>query len=142
MATRSFIGIEREDHSVEAIYCHFDGYVEGGVGEVLLNHYTDPTKAYALIQLGSISTIGDTLEEVVAYHRDRGEPMNDCNKPFVNKSVHEYFSNEDVSYIYMFTQEGEWIVKRVSRSLLNTDSSCPEMIPCTINDYLKDGIIY
>jgi len=37
MATRSNIAIENQDGTVSAIYCHFDGYIDG-VGEILYEH--------------------------------------------------------------------------------------------------------
>lgn len=129
MATRSYIGIYNSDtDTVEYIYCHFDGFLDH-VGRILVNYYTDPERARQLIALGSISSIGadptvqpavsdngypyvvvtsnaqDVPVEVVAYHRDRGEPLKryTCSLP-------EY-SEEDgmVSYVYLF-KDGVWQV--------------------------------
>lgn len=101
MSTRSRIGIIREQGSppiVESIYCHFDGYPEG-VGQTLLNHWTDTEKINRLIALGDLSVLGSEIGEdqgtdwfdeqyktlqaadrndprhnwCVAYGRDRGE---------------------------------------------------------------------
>lgn len=44
----------------------------------------------------------------VAYHRDRGEDYID---PRVNKSLEDYFQDDNEEYGYLFTLEGEWLVK-------------------------------
>lgn len=72
MATRSFIATKNFDGTITGIYCHYDGY-PSGVGKTLTTSYTDPTTIDELIGLGSISSLGDTLTETVAYSRDRGE---------------------------------------------------------------------
>jgi hypothetical protein len=67
MSTRSRIGIIRgEDSSgkkiVESIYCHFDGYPEG-VGQTLLDHWTNEAKINELLSLGDLSALGDVIGE-------------------------------------------------------------------------------
>lgn len=44
MSTRCFIGIQNKDKTITSIYCHHDGYIQGGVGEILFNHYKDEDK--------------------------------------------------------------------------------------------------
>ena len=44
----------------------------------------------------------------VAYHRDRGEDYID---PRFNSSLEEYFLSDNEEYGYVFTLEGEWLVK-------------------------------
>jgi hypothetical protein len=44
----------------------------------------------------------------VAYHRDRGE---EYIKPRINKSLEDYFLADNEEYGYVFTLEGEWLVK-------------------------------
>ena len=92
MSTRSRIGIQRKDGSIDSIYCHLDGYPEG-VGIELYEHYRDRIKVNNLIDLGDISHLEQYLypdpnqihefgfdteqpNVVVAYHRDRGEKFN------------------------------------------------------------------
>lgn len=84
MGTRSHIGMLQPDGTVNAIYCHWDGYPEHN-GKILMEHYTDPKKIEALIALGSLSTLGEELGEkhdfedrshetwCMAHHRDRNE---------------------------------------------------------------------
>ena len=62
MATRSMIGVRRPDGKVEAIYCHWDGYLDHN-GRILLHHYTDLEKVKALIALGDLSSLGPEIGE-------------------------------------------------------------------------------
>ena len=138
MATRSRIAIEKEDGTVESIYCHWDGYPENN-GKILVENYTDREKVQALIDLGDISNLAPNVEAdpdtghtfndpvdgvVVAYGRDRGETG-------VEKKHHGYvpdFFNGDIEeFGYLFTQEGQWLVKSWGR----------DNQPCTVEDYLK-----
>jgi hypothetical protein len=105
---------------VKSIYCHFDGYPEG-VGQKLQDHFLDREKVAALIELGAISFLEKEVAPtgphsfdspqpgvVVAYHRDRGE---EYIAPRVNASVAEFFNSDIEQYGYLFTEEGEWLVK-------------------------------
>ena len=58
MSTSASVAYQHEDGQVEAIYVHSDGYLDG-VGKTLLEHYNDPMKAEALINLGDLSVIGN-----------------------------------------------------------------------------------
>ena len=64
MSTRSRIGIIREANTdsivIESVYCHFDGYPEG-VGQTLLDHWTDEKKINRLIALGDLSSLGSVI---------------------------------------------------------------------------------
>jgi hypothetical protein len=124
MATRSRIAIETTDDSgnkvIKSIYCHFDGYFSG-VGKTLMDNYQDRVKVESLISLGDISFLGEEITPTgphsfnspqegvtVAYHRDRGEKF---NPPNINASVSEFFSSGDESFLYLFTEDGEWLAK-------------------------------
>ena len=110
MATRSNIAIENQDGSVSAIYCHFDGYIDG-VGKILQENYNTREKMEQLIALGDISSLGETIEETVAYHRDRGEEL---QEPMQHKTVPLYFEdqNSDIEYSYCFTLGGQFLVQQ------------------------------
>ena len=58
MSTNCRIGIENKDGTITSIYCHHDGYMEGGVGERLVVHYTDEAKIKKLMELGDLSSLG------------------------------------------------------------------------------------
>ena len=138
MATRSRIAIEKEDGTVESIYCHWDGYPENN-GLILVENYKDHKKVQALIDLGDISSLAPNVEAgpdtghtfndtvdgvVVAYGRDRGETG--INKKS-HASVPDFFNGDIEEYGYMFTQEGQWLVKSWGR----------DNQPCTVEDYMN-----
>ena len=119
MATHSRIGMEQEDGSVKSIYCHFDGY-PSHVGRILNESFKDHDKVKALVELGDISSLEVEIEPTgphsfaspqkgvtVAYHRDRGEDHNSKK----DRSVSSFFASGNESFVYMLTQEGEWLVK-------------------------------
>ena len=60
MATRSTIAIAREDGTVAKIYCHWDGYLEYN-GDLLVKYYNTPEKVEALIALGDLSALNETI---------------------------------------------------------------------------------
>jgi hypothetical protein len=77
MSTRSRIGIEEAaGGKIRSIYCHFDGYPEGGVGTTLFEHYTDEQKIRDLIALGDISSLG---KEIGVPHKFPGDAPLDWN---------------------------------------------------------------
>jgi len=75
MATRSTIALEYADGTVEQIYCHWDGYLENN-GQLLQEYYSDPFKLQQVLDLGDMSSLGETVEGCNFYMRDRGE--SDC----------------------------------------------------------------
>jgi hypothetical protein len=119
MATRSRIGIQNEDGSVTSVYCHWDGYPEHN-GDILVNHYKEREKVQKLIGLGSISSLAPEIDApeghsfenpvpgvTVAYYRDRGENFNQRQ----NISPENFFVSDIEEYGYLYTLEGEWLVK-------------------------------
>jgi hypothetical protein len=118
MATNSRIGMEfrKEDGSlgIKSIYCHFDGYLQG-VGNTLKNFYNTSEKVAALIDLGDISYLSESIEcpkghsfntpidgYTVSYHRDRGEKF--CQG--LHGSREDYFRRSYEQYVYLFTEDG------------------------------------
>jgi hypothetical protein len=127
MATRSFIGIENEDGSIDAVYCHWDGYPpsvrRNGVGEILSTHYTKRAKIRRLIRGGGLSILGATITPAkgqahtfeapadgvcLYYHRDRREPLDRCSC----ESLASFAAMARASwacYAYVFTADGRWL---------------------------------
>ena len=68
MSTRSLIAIEKSDGSYDTIYCHYDGYVENGVGEELFRNYQDRLKVENLISLGNRRHLLNTKPEDELYN--------------------------------------------------------------------------
>jgi hypothetical protein len=120
MSTNSRIGIEKEDGTIESIYVHWDGYLEG-VGATLLRSYTEKEKVEKLIALGALSSLFDEVDIpdgtvhsfdnpavniTVAYHRDRGEPITPSR---TNYSRDSYLKSDLGEFGYLFTKENEWL---------------------------------
>ena len=115
MATRSVIakieakGIGGADDTILAIYCHNDGYLSNN-GKILDQHYQNEVKVDNLIAQGDASSLKDTIEDTIFYHRDRGED----NKEAVNlnnetKLLEHAFESCDAEVVYMFAY-GSWYV--------------------------------
>ena len=68
MATRGTIALEYADGTVQQIYVHWDSYL-AGVGQELVDGYSDPFKLDELIAQGDTSTIGEPYTQ-------RGEELN------------------------------------------------------------------
>jgi hypothetical protein len=119
MATRSRIAIQNEDGTVTSIYCHWDGYPEYN-GNMLVSHFKNRDKVKKLIALGSLSLLAPEIEApeghtfsdpvegyTVAYSRDRGESLDISH----HMDANSYFSGDIEEYGYLYTLEGDWIVK-------------------------------
>ena len=121
MATRSAIGFLEYDGSVTAVYCHWDGYLEG-VGQMLLKHYNDTYKLLDLLEHGDISSLRPEIGEkhpfsrfddgmdhdehealyghmTTFYGRDRGEncPAKDFEDA---KEFRSHYSDCEFFYLY------------------------------------------
>jgi hypothetical protein len=122
MSTRSNIGIQNDDGTITAIYCHFDGYPEG-VGDTLRTAYTDGEKVKALIALGNISSLAENVAPppgvnhsfdnransvTTAYMRDRGETGQEA-RTFANESDYHAQARESwAEYAYLW-RDGKWL---------------------------------
>jgi len=125
MGTHARIGKLLPDGKVRSIYCHYDGYVSGGVGEDLSTHYQDESKVDALLDLGNLSGIGKEIGEeqdfrdftkqnpdwCLAYGRDRGQKGQEAT---FTGSEEEYLGDGDYPYIYLY-KNGEWSFKDMNQ---------------------------
>lgn len=126
MGTRSVIAVEdSKTKQVRAIYCHWDGYVHGGVGETLHLHYQDENKIAELLALGSVSCLQENVAPAdgvkhdfdnpadgvtIAYHRDRGEDYDppqeyETAQALLNVAGDRYWAE----YVYL-RRDGKWYV--------------------------------
>ena len=106
MATRSAIGVRTHDGKIKAVYCHWDGYIEG-VGATLLNFYKDVFKVHQLLDKGHISSLESTIKATNFYAE--GEGLKD-NEPVVvpnTDEMVEYF--DGCEYFYVF-EDDYWTV--------------------------------
>ena len=109
MGTRSTIALEFADGTVQQVYCHWDGYLDHN-GKILQEHYSDPFKLRDLIDLGDMSSLGESIGtqhafekapqgECTFYGRDRKESGCEARKfkDFADyKANHQY---EEYEYI-------------------------------------------
>lgn len=101
MSTRSLIAIEKSDGTYDTIYCHYDGYVENGVGEELFKNYKERLKVENLISLGNRRHLLDTKPEDELYNEDY----------VTYKNLDELKEELDmIDYIYIFNLNNEWEV--------------------------------
>ena len=113
MSTRSYIGKKHNDDTFTAIYCHFDGYPEG-VGQTLVDSFSNEGKVDKLLELGSLSYLGSDIESendfnnpdpdqnvTMAYHRDRGEPL-DIDHFNNLEDLLDFFGESWGEYLYVF----------------------------------------
>ena len=119
MSTRSRIGIKENDGTIRSVYCHFDGY-PGGVGRKLVNYYDDPDLASELIDLGDISSLGETVGHAHDFDRCPSGQTNyygrDRHEDDVATSTHEteddFFGagrRSGANFFYLFDQEKGWL---------------------------------
>jgi len=132
MATRSRIGIQKEDGSVASVYCHWDGYPDHN-GKILISNYTERERVEELIALGSISSLRKDIapapgsdhsfekpqEDVtIAYHRDRGE---DLDAGRIDASLEEFEKKDNEEYGYVLTKDNVWLVSEHGRELKSVE---------------------
>jgi len=119
MSTRSTVSVYDGHGIYYTIYGHWDGSLSG-VGKMLYHNYNDIAAAEDLIDLGSFSRLGDTLESSVFYTRDFYEAY-ELNKAAQYKDLAQLPHQE---YNYLFTGN-HWFYnisdceKRTWRTLTN-----------------------
>jgi hypothetical protein len=116
MATRSTIAMVLPNGTIQSIYCHWDGYLEG-VGQTLAEHYSK-RKTIQLLANGDVSSLGDfvghkhdfdrstKVKSTTFYGRDRGETDTESRN---HANVEEWlrFRGEDAEFFYLL-QGKEW----------------------------------
>lgn len=117
MSTRSNIGMV-VGGEIRAIYCHFDGYLNG-VGFILSEHYQDKSKVEELLNLGNISILGKEIGNqqdfnkyhdgwTLSYGRDRGEEGQEAQ---TFESVKEWLAGcleGWIEYAYLYEEGSGW----------------------------------
>ena len=113
MATRSMIARVREDGTVQAVYCHWDGYPQNN-GAILHQHYSDAEKVQQLLDLGNLSNLGPNIDRIneddcTFYLRDMGRnPADDQYRFFDNiEEAVAYYDGSWCEWFYKF-EDGIW----------------------------------
>ena len=124
MGTRSAIGVVTGDGSIRAVYCHYDGYLDG-VGKTLLENYNDFESIMDLVGFGDMSSLGTSIGEkhdfnrinvsaeetertkgwCMFYNRDRGESDVSFGT-FQNEDAFlDHYIGCGCEYLYLFKSE-------------------------------------
>ena len=120
MATRSVIA-KLDDKGIQAIYCHNDGYLSNN-GKILDQHYANEVKVDNLIIQGDASSLKDTIEDTIFYHRDKGDCYEGVKAVNLNNETEllkHAFESCDAEVVYMFAY-GSWYVYDNSNKIGNT----------------------
>jgi hypothetical protein len=103
MSTRSRIAVELKEGKVISVYCHHDGYISG-VGKDLKDRFPEGTESS---EVEAFIKEGDRTSVEMSYKEWRNE-----DNPFDEvASVSEFFDGDIEEYGYLYTAEGEWLVK-------------------------------
>ena len=97
MATRSYIGIENEDGTVDYTYCHFDGYPEG-VGRDVFFNTRDETRE--IVRQGPMSSVGYPYRE-----GESSERVKNRDAFFAIENLRRM----NAEYAYLHCVNGEWM---------------------------------
>lgn len=109
MSTRCEIGYMNIDGTIDAAYCHYDGYVKGGVGEDIYQFYegeNNRNKSYDLVAGGGMAVIGPEPDLCKRYDDDASEITTYDNE----EKYLEDFGGIDYRYLYM--RDGHWYVAK------------------------------
>ena len=123
MSTHATIGKLNSNNTITGIYCHFDGYLSY-VGKKLLEFYNTNEAVDSLLANGDMSSMEDTTDDCVYYHRDRDEDW-EAVYPRTYSSEETYL-NKAEAYAYLF-KDGAWYYRYHSGDLsLLTPEDCVE----------------
>lgn len=114
MSTKSCIIKKNKDATYTCIYCHWDGYIKGGVGETLYKHYKTEKQVNKLLLLGDLSTLGNlpiaawdsTSADVCNNYRSRGETDIDAKTFNSLQEIVNFW--DDCNYYYVFDDNKWW----------------------------------
>ena len=111
MGTRSTIALEFADGTVEQIYCHWDGYLDG-VGAQLQAEFMDPFALRELIDEGDTSTIGTPYSlrgEVcpARKYKDADEYF-DCSQQEEYDYILRNVNGQAVWFVRCYATNGVW----------------------------------
>ncbi|GCA63338.1 hypothetical protein KIPB_009361 [Kipferlia bialata] len=123
MGTRSRIGVQHPDGTIEHVYCHYDGY-PSSVGCRLYRYYYTEAKAQELVSLGSLNNVGYYIgvqhgtEDRFRHphcmccsfdHRDGGREWEQCQAETA-KDYAEFLTQRGWNDYYYIMRRGVWYV--------------------------------
>lgn len=104
MSTNSSISIKIKD-KYQSQYCHWDGYITG-VGRYLFENYNTKEKVEELLSYGDLSSISDTINSCVFYHRDKNEALN------IGTLEDLPYNSQEFDYVY---EDENWFIMKYWR---------------------------
>lgn len=105
MATRSLIGMVREDKSVQVIYCHWDGYPEY-VGLQLQMNYNDKEIIEKLLELGDRSSLKGAPDYESTYKNMQNQEV----QKWIYSSKQEFYESDKSGAEYIYLWDNIWTV--------------------------------
>lgn len=146
MSTSCSIGMTLPNGTIEYIRCNWDGMPDV-TGKLLFEHYSDPDKVQALLNLGDLSYLEKEVEPpkgcahtfehpapdtTVAYVRDRGETeaMNKARVAINEATFRDQTIGEGACHAYLFMpKDGTWFCREYDGNLrkwkvITTLASC------------------
>lgn len=106
MATRSLIGLENQDGSINYVYCHYDGYPEYQL-KMLSEHYQDRAKVAELISNGDMSQLKEEIG-LISFYKDSHKEVVDIEVCFSPEAYRDKMGKYGCEYCYFLSKEGEW----------------------------------
>lgn len=106
MSTRCSIAVQYPDGSVAAVYCHFDGYLDG-VGERLLTYYDSRKQAEEIVKGGGMSSLG--VSGPIYHHSLSLGTRSYDNFTQYEANVGEDIHDNGFQYIYIYDH---WYVRQ------------------------------
>ena len=101
MSTRSYIMLKDGDNVIYN-YIHYDGYVLGGVGQLLASKYDDYSLAKMLCNIGDRSALEDETP-----YQDQDEVVHTIPFTELESFINDREGNFDIDYYYIF-MDGKW----------------------------------
>lgn len=111
MATRSIIGIENKNKSIDSIYCHWDGYPQNN-GKILFENYNSREKARFLINQGWNSTLENSVLLNALSRSKKSQEDNEEGPTFDKfKDLAAFLKHGDsvAQFMYLYTDDEGWI---------------------------------
>ena len=102
MSTRCHIAVVNPDRSADVIFCQLDGYPQG-VGVQLTENYNDYGKAHALMALGDVDSLRESLEETAAYRFGDGHQAKHWKRYRIDLVTRRAWKS-DAEYLYIFNE--------------------------------------
>jgi hypothetical protein len=108
MATRSLIGMVKEDKSIQVIYCHWDGYPEY-VGLQLHLNYSDKETLQKLMDLGDRSSLTGAPTEDKTYFVTQGTKI----VPTIYDDFQQFLDNDKGGTEYLYLWNNGWRIYKI-----------------------------